>query len=396
MKIEPGRILIIDDDRMQRMLLTRSLTQIGHTVESVEGGTQGLERLAQAEFDVVLCDIEMPDMDGFQVLENIMNHEDFKKIPVVMVSGFGEMTGVVACIEMGAADYLHKPADPALLRARIDNCLEKKRWHEEESKLHSEIKDKYQQLKNLEELRDSLTHMIVHDLRTPLTSLISGLQTVECLGDLNDDQLECMNMSVEGGEILLGMINDLLDISKMESGAVQLEYTEFRPSDLVRRVLKQVSSLAANKQLKLLCEDNVTSNPIFADEDKISRTLVNLLGNAVKFTPADGTICIETDYVTRPGRTNAIVFRVIDTGEGIPEESFDRIFAKFGQVESRKAGRKMSTGLGLTFCKMVVEAHGGRIWIESELGKGSSFSFAIPVERPATAVSGAVTAVASA
>ena len=117
-----------------------------------------------------------------------------------------------------------------------------------------------------------------------------------------------------------------------------------------------------------------------------------MLGNAVKFTPSDGTITVETDYVTRPGRTNAFVFRVVDTGEGIPEESFDRIFAKFGQVESRRAGRKMSTGLGLTFCKMVVEAHGGRIWIESELGKGSSFSFAIPVQRPENAVSAASSA----
>lgn len=380
MKIEPGRILIIDDDRMQRMLLTRSLTQIGHTVESVEGGPQAFELLKKTPFDVILCDIEMPDMDGFQVLERIMNDEELKNIPVIMVSGFGEMTGVVACIEMGAADYLHKPADPALLRARIENSLEKKRWHEQEKALHQEITEKYQQLKELEELRDSLTHMIVHDLRTPLTSLISGMQTVEVLGDLNEEQNECLNMSVEGGELLLGMINDLLDISKMESGNVQIERNEWSPAELVRRALKQVTSLAAMKDLRLICENCAATPLITADEDKISRTLVNLLGNAIKFTPNGGSITVETEYIMRPGRTNAFVFRVIDTGEGIPPEAFDRVFAKFGQVESRKAGRRMSTGLGLTFCKMVVEAHGGRIWLESELGKGSCFAFALPVQ----------------
>ena len=380
MKIEPGRILIIDDDRMQRMLLTRSLTQIGHTVESVEGGPQAFELLRKTPFDVILCDIEMPDMDGFQVLERIMNDEELKNIPVIMVSGFGEMTGVVACIEMGAADYLHKPADPALLRARIENSLEKKRWHEQEIALHQEISEKYQQLKELEALRDSLTHMIVHDLRTPLTSLISGLQTVEVLGDLNEEQNECLNMSVEGGELLLGMINDLLDISKMESGNVQIERSEWSPGELVRRALKQVTSLAAMKDLKLICENCANTPLIHADEDKISRTLVNLLGNAIKFTPNGGSVSVETEYVMRPGRTNSFVFRVMDTGEGIPPEAFDRIFAKFGQVEGRKAGRKMSTGLGLTFCKMVVEAHGGRIWLESELGKGSNFAFALPVQ----------------
>ena len=127
MKTQPGRILIVDDDRMQRMLLTRNLTQQGHNVESVESGARALETLRSEPFDAVLCDITMPDMDGFQVLEQIMGDSALKEIPVIMVSGFGEMTGIVACIEMGAADYIHKPADPALLRARLESCLARKR-----------------------------------------------------------------------------------------------------------------------------------------------------------------------------------------------------------------------------------------------------------------------------
>ncbi|MBV9470633.1 MAG: response regulator [Abitibacteriaceae bacterium] len=232
------------------------------------------------------------------------------------------------------------------------------------------------QIEALNQVKNDLTHMIVHDLRTPLTSLLTGLQTVEALGDLNVDQEEFLNISIEGGEILLGMINDLLDISKMEDGSLRLEYQAVTVSDLVLRAERQVNSLAEAKQLKLLTEI-MPDLPVFSgDEDKLLRTLVNLLSNAVKFTPETGSITIA---VRLADNRDEVVFTVHDTGEGIPAEAFERIFEKFGQVETRQAGRKMSTGLGLTFCKMVVEAHQGRIWVESELGRGSTFSFTIPL-----------------
>ena len=378
MKTEPGRILIVDDDRMQRMLLTRTLAAQGHQVEAVEGGAPALERLKTGAFDTVLLDVAMPEMDGFQVLERIMSDPVTKQIPVIMVSGFGEMTGIVACIEMGAADYLHKPADPALLRARVESCLLKKRWAEQEMALRRELEERYFELQKLEALRDSLTHMIVHDLRTPLTSFLTGLQTMECVGTLSDVQKECLQMSIDGGETLLWMINDLLDIAKMESGALELKRETIAASDLAARSVGQVAALAHDKNVRLVSQIPSDLPVLEGDVEKLSRTLVNLMGNAVKFTPQGGTITVSIDFDERPNRTDSFVLSVADSGEGIPRESFERIFEKFGQVENRKAGRAMSTGLGLTFCKMVVEAHGGRIWIESEIGQGSNFAFAIP------------------
>jgi signal transduction histidine kinase len=374
---EPGRILIADDDRMQRMLLTRTLVQQGHTVEAVSSGHEAIEKLTQQPFDAVLCDITMPGMDGFEVLERIMGDDALKQIPVIMVSGFGEMAGVVACIEMGAADYLHKPADPSLLRARLDSCLAKKRWHEAEVALRKELEDKYHLLQKLEALRDSLTHMIVHDLRTPLTSVITGLQTIECLRDLSAEQKECLDMSIQGGETLLGMINDLLDISRMEAGIIQLDLAEITAPDLIERALRQVASLAQEKQLNISTEITASLPPLQVDGEKLLRTLVNLLGNAIKFTPQGGRVTVEVAVAPLP-EVDTHIFRIVDTGEGIPQEAFDYIFEKFGQVESRSSGIKSSTGLGLTFCKMAVEAHGGRIWVESEPGRGSVFAFAIP------------------
>ena len=234
------------------------------------------------------------------------------------------------------------------------------------------------EIESLNRLKNDLTDMIVHDLRTPLTSLLSGIETMEMLGGLTEDQEELMNISISGGHILLGMINDLLDISKMEDGSMQIERANVEVADLMQRAVQQVTALAQAKDVRLICESgpDVSSLPI--DDNKMLRTLVNLLSNAIKFTPAKGDITLAAHFVARPERRDSVVFACQDTGEGIPEEAFARIFEKFGQVETRTAGRKMSTGLGLTFCKMAVEAHHGRIWVQSAMGHGSTFSFAVP------------------
>jgi two-component system, sensor histidine kinase and response regulator len=174
---------------------------------------------------------------------------------------------------------------------------------------------------------------------------------------------------------LLGMINDLLDISKMEGGSLPLERQELRAADLVDYALQQVAALAQERSLQMV-RDLPDETVLFCgDEEKLRRTLVNLLGNAIKFSPTGGTITTSARWEENG---NAIIFAVRDTGEGIPPEATQRIFEKFGQVETRKAGRKMSTGLGLAFCKLAVEAHGGQIWVESKMGQGSTFSFSLP------------------
>ena len=156
---------------------------------------------------------------------------------------------------------------------------------------------------------------------------------------------------------------------------MQLEWEAVSAGPLIETALGQVATLARKKNLTLVTELAPDLPPFRADEEKLRRTIVNLLGNAIKFTSEEGTITVGA---CRDTVQEAVIFSVRDTGEGIPAEAFGRIFEKFGQVETRKAGRKMSTGLGLTFCKMVAEAHGGRIWVESELGKGSVFLFSIP------------------
>jgi len=370
---ESGLLLVVDDNEENRDVLARRLQKQGHWAVTASGGQEALDALAAQPFDLVLLDIMMPGMDGYEVLSRIKNDPRTQRLPVIMISALDEMNSVVRCIEMGAADYLPKPFNPTLLRARVGASLREKRARDRELRYTAELAESYRKLQELERLRDDLTHMIVHDLRTPLTSLLSGLQTVPLVGDLNEIQTEMLEIAVDGGQILLGMINDLLDVEKMEQESVPLERTPLTAAGLIERATVQVAMLAQADGLTLAQQAALDLPPFSGDEDKLRRTLVNLLGNAIKFTPAGGTVTASAEI-----GEGIVLFSVRDTGEGIPPEAFDRIFEKFGQVESRKAGRKMSTGLGLTFCKLAVEAHGGRIWVESRPGQGSAFFFTIP------------------
>jgi signal transduction histidine kinase len=368
-------ILVVDDNETNRDLLSRRVERQGYQAAVAENGRQALDFLSKRAFDLVLLDILMPEMDGYQTLAALKFDPNLRNIPVIMISAVDQIESVVRCIEMGADDYLPKPFNPTLLKARISASIEKKRLRDREVRFYEEIRENYRRLKELEQLRDDLTHMIVHDLRTPLTSVIAGMQTMDILGDLNDDQKEFLEIAVSGGRTLLGMINDLLDVSKMESGSLTLERQEVQAGGIVEQSLNQVRQLAKEKELTLAHDCAEELPTLSADSEKLQRTLVNLLSNAIKFTPSGGTVAVSASA----GDRGEMLFAVRDTGEGIPKESFDRIFEKFGQVESRKSGRRMSTGLGLTFCKMAVEAHGGRIWVESELGKGTTFFFALPI-----------------
>jgi two-component system sensor histidine kinase/response regulator len=367
--VEPGLLLVVDDEASNRDVLSRRLKRQGHDVRIASDGKEGLELARQSAFDLVLLDIMMPDMDGYEVLGRLKADPRLRHIPVIMISALSEVQSVVRCIEAGAEDYLAKPFNPTLLKARIDACLEKKRGRDRESILFEQLQENYKRLQEVEKLRDDMRNMIVHDLRTPLTAVIMGVEMLERHGALNETQREMMGIALGGGKTLLGMINDLLHVEKMESGTTELQYDELSAIALVAGAVEQVASLAAADQTGLVIQ--IPPGLSFSgDEKQLSRTLVNLIANAIKFTRA-GTVTI-----TASQEGGNVCFAIRDTGAGIPAEAFERIFEKFGQLDARN---RVGTGLGLAFCKLVVEAHGGAIQVESTPGAGSTFSFTIPM-----------------
>jgi two-component system sensor histidine kinase/response regulator len=366
--VAPGLVLVVDDDANNRDVLSRRLQWQGHDVRIASTGSDALQMMGEAEFDLVLLDIMMPDMDGYEVLGHIKSDERLRHIPVIMISALSELQSVVRCIEAGAEDYLAKPFNPTLLKARIGACLEKKRGRDRETILYEQLQSNYRKLQEVEKLRDDMRNMIVHDLRTPLTGVIIGVEMLEKFGALNEAQQELIGIAAGGGKTLLGMINDLLDVEKMESGTTELQYQELSADALVSGAVGQVAALARDGRVTLVSAIGADLPLFSGDENKLSRTLVNLIANAIKFTPG-GTVTISASSDGENMR-----FAIRDTGEGIPAEAFERIFEKFGQLDARKVG----TGLGLAFCKLAVEAHSGRIQVESTPGAGSTFSFTIP------------------
>jgi two-component system sensor histidine kinase/response regulator len=368
--VDPGTLLVVDDQAANRDLLSRRLKRQGHTVVTASNGRDALALMRQTSFDLVLLDIMMPDMDGYEVLQRLKSDDHLQHIPVVMISAVDELQSVVRCIAAGAEDYLAKPFNPTLLQARIGACLEKKRSRDRETALFDELQKNYKLLQEAEKLRDDLRNMIVHDLRTPLTAVIAGVDMLGRGKGLDEMQREMVAIVAGGGRTLLGMINDLLDVEKMEAGAMALQYEDLSAASLLSNAIADVRNLADAGETSLITMLEEGLGTFSGDANKLGRTLVNLIANAIRFTPR-GTVTITAGL----DEDRNMRFAVADTGRGIPAEAFPRIFEKFGQVD---AASKVGTGLGLAFCKLAVEAHGGHITVQSTVGVGSTFAFTVP------------------
>jgi PAS domain S-box-containing protein len=249
------------------------------------------------------------------------------------------------------------------------------------------------QEKELEQLREDYTGMLVHDLRAPLTSIMNGVMMVRrgLGGPVTDQQQELLKIAHQGSQTLLELINTMLDISKMEQGSMTLELKPLAPYAIVDQAIERLQGSAGAQRVQFEQRMAVGLPLIEADSEKIVRVLQNLIDNAIKFSPPKGVItlggCFYDSRASLPAdlplhppisEKDRLIIWVQDRGPGIPRAYYERIFEKFGQV---RGGKVRGTGLGLTFCKLAVEAHGGRIWVESEEGSGSVFAFALPLKR---------------
>lgn len=243
-----------------------------------------------------------------------------------------------------------------------------------------QLREAYHRLQESERLKQDLTDMVVHDMRVPLTA---AMGSVEALKDmlhprLSKQEAELLRIAMSSSQTLINMIDDLLDVSKLEEGQFSLLKEPVSLVELIEDAIEQVGVLTRRKGLALdACIDSDLP-PVQLDKYRMGRVLINLIGNAIQHTSSpNGRISVTTNYNRME---NFIRVSVSDNGEGIPERYLSKIFDKFAQVESREKRKCLSTGIGLAFCKLVTEAHGGKISVQSEPGKGSVFSITIPVE----------------
>jgi signal transduction histidine kinase len=270
----------------------------------------------------------------------------------------------------------------AVALEHADAFQELERQADQIRRLNRDLESQNARLIELEQLRNDLVHMIVHDMRAPLTSVIASMRWVEreAGAGLAPPLAEANRVGRQSAEELLGMVNDLLDVARMEEGHLDLDPSAERVAVLAAAAREATRYLARDRHLEMGIEMPPGLPEVCVDREKVIRVMVNLIGNAIKFTPPGGRITVSARAVD----AGWIAVTVEDTGEGIPPDDQDRIFEKFGQVKARQGGRTMSTGLGLAFCKMAVEAHGGRIAVDSRPGDGARFTLTLPVVPTAT------------
>jgi len=235
-----------------------------------------------------------------------------------------------------------------------------------------ELEEYNTKLLNLQQLKEDLTNMVIHDLKGPLSEIVANIEMISSQ-ELSDLVAELLEGAKLGADELSRMITNVLDVSRMEEDRLVLELVTFDPRPLLQEVRARFTTLADLKEVSLDLETADDLPPVKADRRLFERILINLISNAMDYTPASGLITLKVGPEDPKVR-----FEVRDNGPGIPEELHEKIFEKFSQ--GQKDRPKTSSGLGLTFCKMAVEAHGGRIWVESELGRGSAFIFTLPQE----------------
>jgi len=368
-------VLIVDDNRNNVDVLVDALDDICE-VSVAMNGRSALNVISRLQPDLILLDIMMPEMDGYEVCGRLKKDERLAGIPVIFISALNETIDKVKAFSAGGVDYVTKPFQIEEVRARVVTHLELQR----RKRL---LEANLEQLRKLEEQRDDLVHMIVHDMRTPLHAVSGYLQLLELdeSSRLSEKGRKYVGSSKAALVCLIEMVSSLLDVNRIESGEMRLNFEECDLRAIAVKVLRKLRPLGEGYELM----EDLPREPliVMGDPDLISRAIQNLLGNALKYTPRGGRIRLEI----KPQGAGARV-ALEDTGQGIPPEYRERIFDKFGQVECRQS--RHSTGLGLTFCKLVVEAHGGRIGVESEVGVGSTFWFYLPV-RPSCPTGGDAT-----
>jgi two-component system, sensor histidine kinase and response regulator len=359
-----ARILNVDDVPVNRQLLAAFLEPLGHEIIDAGSGEQAIELARELRPDLVLLDVMMPGLDGFETARVLKDQAGQEYLPIIFLTSLTDSQSRLRGLRAGADDFLTKPIDQHQLVARVANLLTLRA--KELALLKSNV-----ELIELHRFRDEMHSLIVHDLKSPLTVVLSNLEFV--LADpevLPADVLEALGDAADGGRRVMQLVANLLDLAQIEVGRFALRKTSVPLASLVKRVVhqRQRKATARNLRTEVLIGDELM---VSVDEALFTRVVENIVDNAQRHAPEGGLIRIEATSTERRFKLT-----IANSGPAIPLEGRAKIFEKFGQA-SNKTGR-MNLGLGLYFCRMAVEAHGGCIAVEEQASLPTVLAIEIP------------------
>ena len=368
---EGASILVVDDDPVVSSLMRASLKSAGFTVIEAGDGVEGCRLYEEHRPELLLVDLVMPRMDGFEMCRVLRDRADSAYVPIVVVTGLDDVPSIARAYDAGATDFIPKPINWLVLNHRVRYILRASRAFErliaakEAAEAANRAKSEF--LANMS-----------HELRTPLNAIIgfSGMMSDRMFGPLSEKYGEYANLIGDSGRHLLAIITDILELSKSDADRLQLAEERVEITEIVRLSAKIVEEMARRAQIQFASEVEEGLPSVIGDPAKLTQILVNLLSNAVKFTAPGGRVRLAVGQ-----RQRGIIFRVEDTGIGMSADQIPIALEPFGQISNSMIRTHDGVGLGLPLTKRLVELHGGTIELNSELGKGTIATVRLPETR---------------
>ena len=367
-------ILIVDDDDINRNVLKKILSKASYEIKEANSGKEALEKAIIEKPNLIILDVNLPDITGYEVCKQIKLNFITQFIQVLNISAYyTKNEDWVHGLECGADNYLTKPIDPKVLLAIVKSML---RIQSTEGKLRIALKE----AQSANDVKTQFLANVSHELKTPINVIVSALQMTNIIiedievNDIKKKLHKYSGMMRQNSYRLIRLINNLIDITKIDSGFMNMTRQNVDIVKIVEDITLSVANFVENKQIELIFDTDVEEKITACDPDKIETIIFNLLSNATKFTNADGKITVNIF-----DREEYIIISVQDTGIGIEDADKQKIFERFLQVDDTSHRNSEGSGIGLSLVKSFVEMHGGKITLESTYGTGSNFIIKLPI-----------------